>query len=290
MLAVAACLCLFFLGWGLLHDAGEETPWVTAGIGASLILGGAVLMREAVLKRSPRVLPASAYPHNFGGEPFKTAANARNADKLTIERNAAILQEITRKSDAAEVLGGFGPVHREIFDLCDAYLTKNDQELRHIGTGSPRLGPLRKGREKVARYHRYHLLKWAEIETGNMNRKAMEMPAPRDKIDAAQGALGVIEFALGFYPDDRSLIDSRTALSEILVSIEVTALAEDAEREVFQGNFREARRNYRDALFLLGRDNVHNESRDIAAGRIKAEIEKLDQAEDGDIINAATSQ
>jgi hypothetical protein len=290
LLASAVCLFLFFLGWGLLHDAGEETPSITSGIGALLLLGGAVLMREALLKRSVHAVQgASQLQHIRDDMRPRPPLPPQTSDKLTIERNAALISEIGRKSDAAEVLGSYAAVHREIFDLCDAYLTKSGLELRHIGIGSPRLGALRKGRETVSRYHRYHLLRWAEIETGNLNRRAMETAAASDKVDAAHSALGIIDFALGFYPEERPLIDSRAALGEIVVSIEVSALVEEAEREVFQGNIRNARRNYRDALFLLGRDNVHNEGRDIAAERIIAEIEKLDRADYGRGGAASTS-
>lgn len=279
LLTFAVCLFLFFLSWGLLHDAGEEMPWIMSAIGSSLVLGGAVLIREAILRRSPfQSVPKIHHP---AAEVYPRPGARGSSDKLTIDRNAALVREIMRKSDAAQVLSSFGAVHREIFDLCDAYLTKNEQELRHISHGSPRLGPLKKGRNTVSRYHRYHLLRWAEIETGNLNRRAVESSGPRDKMVAAQSALGVIDLALSYYPEERSLIDSRGALSEIMVSMEISVLADEAEREAFRGNVRKARRNYRDALFLLGRDNVHNEGRDIAAERIIAEMEKLDRADDG---------
>ncbi|MEP6944650.1 MAG: hypothetical protein ABJA02_01950 [Acidobacteriota bacterium] len=180
------------------------------------------------------------------------------------------------------MLGSFAAIHREIFELCDAYLNKNDLELRHIGNGSPRLGPLRKGRDTVARYHRYHLLKWAEIEIGNLNRVSAENAQSTEKLDAAHNAIGVLDYALGFYPEDRSLLDSRAALSEMFVSVEVSRLVDGAEHEAFQGNLKQAKRNYREALYVLGKDSIFNEGRELAAGRILQEIEKLDRFENGD--------
>ena len=52
VLAVAISAAFFFLVWGILHDGGEETPWITAGIGASILLSGAVILREIVLRRA----------------------------------------------------------------------------------------------------------------------------------------------------------------------------------------------------------------------------------------------
>ena len=52
VLAVAVSTAFFFVVWGILHDSGEETPWVTAGISASLLLGGAVILRVVILRRA----------------------------------------------------------------------------------------------------------------------------------------------------------------------------------------------------------------------------------------------
>jgi len=64
-------------------------------------------------------------------------------------------------------------------------------------------------------------------------------------------------------------------LGELIVSITVTDLVERAERAVFKNELREAISLYRDALFYLGRDNLHTEERQKAANRLIAEIEKL---------------
>src|SRR5258706_2420624 len=57
VLAVAVSAASFFLIWGILHDEGEDTPWVTAGVSSSLLLIGAVVVSGGVLPRSrPPVL------------------------------------------------------------------------------------------------------------------------------------------------------------------------------------------------------------------------------------------
>jgi hypothetical protein len=67
----------------------------------------------------------------------------------------------------------------------------------------------------------------------------------------------------------------------MVVSFKVSDFVERAERAVFDGAFGTARRFYREALFVLGRDNIHNEGRVQAAQRIDAELEKLSDVENG---------
>lgn len=275
-LAVSAALGFFFLAWGILHDAGEETPWITAGIGASLLLFGAVLLRELVLRRfRNRFIRRENLLDKQIKQVYSRIEPIRAADKLTIERNAVLIGEIKRKSEAAKVLGKLAAAHREVFELCDSYLEKNESELRTIGAGSPRLGPLIKGKESAGRHHHYHMLRWAELETSELSQAARDRPKLDEKLEAANKAIGVIEFALGYYPYDRSLIESREVLGEMAVSIEVTGIVEEAEQAAFQGNVKQARSLYRDALFRLGRDDQNFGNREAAAERINRELEKL---------------
>ena len=52
VLTAAVSIAFFFLLWGILRDEGDETPWVTSGVGASIILGGAAVLREVILRRA----------------------------------------------------------------------------------------------------------------------------------------------------------------------------------------------------------------------------------------------
>ena len=49
----------------------------------------------------------------------------------------------------------------------------------------------------------------------------------------------------------------------------------EAERAAFKGDYTQARSLYRDALYDLGRDNIHSPGRLQAAQRINAEIDRL---------------
>src|ERR1044072_3130633 len=56
VMAGAVCALLFFLMWGLLHDGGDEMPWITAGVASSILMATAVVLREFILRRTPAQL------------------------------------------------------------------------------------------------------------------------------------------------------------------------------------------------------------------------------------------
>ena len=278
VLAAAVAIAFFFLVWGILHDGGDETPWVTAGIGASIILSGAVILRELVLRRARnRYLSEQRHFDRQLRQVYSRIESDRHSDKLTIEQNAEMLRNIERKSRAARTLGKFSAVHREVFELCGEYLGRNELELQNIGTGSPRLGPLRKSRDGVVQNHRFHLMKWAEIESRELTHEAKNRVVLAEKVEAAQSAINVIDAALAYYPNERDLLESRDVVLEMITSIKVSHWVEEAERAAFKGDYNEARSHYRDALFYLGRENVGSEDRTILAEKINREIERLRQ-------------
>lgn len=283
VLSVAISAAFFFLVWGILNDGGEPTPWITSGISASILLCGAVILREVILRRArTRFLRQQKRMDNSVFDAYSRMGETRSQHKLTLEKNASILKEIKQKSDAAQVLNKFSSGHREVFELCGEYLALNEGELKGVSAGSPRLTALLKGRSKAAEYHRFHMLRWAEIESRSMTNDATSRVNTNEKIEAAQNALNVIEVALASYPTENSLIESRELLSEMVVSIKVSHWVERAERAAFKGDYTKAKSLYRDALFYLGRDNIYNDDREQAAALINAEIEKIRVLEGSD--------
>ena len=283
VLSVAISAAFFFLVWGILHDGGEETPWVTAGISASLLLCVAAILREVILRRARnQFLRQQRRMDDRVSDAYSRIGEKRSHDKLTLEKNSAILNSIRQKSEAAKVLNKFSAGHREVFELCGEYLARNESELRTVNAGSPRLGALLKGRATATEYHRFHMLRWAEIKARALTNEVTSGVCTPKKIEAAQNALGVIESALASYPSEPSLLESQELLREMTVSIKVSHLAERAERAAFKGNYSQAKSLYRDALFYLGRDNVHTDERQQAARLINTEIEKIRMIESGD--------
>src|SRR5687767_13331390 len=91
VLAVGVAVAFFFLFWGVLHDAGEETPWVTAGVSASMLLCGAAVLREIILRRARHRLLGQQRRMRSSVANFADPLDSRHPDKLTLEKNAAVL-------------------------------------------------------------------------------------------------------------------------------------------------------------------------------------------------------
>ncbi len=278
VLAMAVAAAFFFLVWGILHDNAVETPWVTSSVSASIVLAGAVILREVILRRARNRF----FRHQRALDSAKSyyGSERRGESKLSIERNAAIIKQIRQKSEAANVLNTLSAGHREVFELCAEYLALVDRDLKSINAGSKRLEPLLKGRLRAVEYHRFHMLSWAEIETRTLTNDALTRADIDEKVKAAQDALNVIDAALMVYPSEQALLDSKELLGEMAVSIKVSHWVEEAERAAFKGDYAGAKGLYRDALFSLGRDNVHNAERERAALRINQEIERIRLMED----------
>lgn len=278
ILAAAIAIAFFFLVWGILQEGDEQMPWIPAGIGASLILAGAVVLREIILRRArKRFLAAQKrLDYNLNNVSVRAKSNAPEK-KLSLERNAEIIKQIRKKSDAAKVLMKLSEGHLEVAEICREYLEINKRELENVGTGSPRLAALRKGKEIVAELHKFHLLTWAEIESRALTQEAKNRVTITEKTETAQKALNVLNSALLYYPDERQLTESEEAVREFLVSIKVAHWIEQAERSAFKGNNKRAISHYKDALFFLARETKQNEETDLIAEKINGEIKKLQE-------------
>lgn len=269
ILCIAVSAAFFFIVWGLLRDVGVETPWATAGVGASILLAGSVVLREFVLR-----------PAKLRARQTKRQPDAATADgKLTVEQSASLLNEIKRRSDAANVLGTFSAGHKQVFELCAEYLNLIEAELQRMNPGSPRLKPFLDGRARAANAHRFHMLRWAEIEATELTRLAQSDDGTEDRARAAQKALSVINTALVAYPGERALIESKSLLTELAVSVEVRDHIARAESALREGDTTGAIRYYKEALFSLARDNISTPGREQAAERINKELESIRMAE-----------
>jgi len=276
ILAAAIAIAFFFLVWGILHEGDEQVPWIPAGFGASLILIGAVFLREIVLRkvRNRYLLVQKRLDFNLSKVPLHKK-NVAGDQKLSLEKNAEIIKQIQKKSEAARILMKLADGHQEVFEICGEYLEINKRELEHVGVGSPRLAGLRRGREIVKNLHRFHLLTWAEIESRQLTQDAGNRATIAEKTETAQKALNVIQSALRHYPNEQRLIDSEEAIKEFVTSIKVAHFIEQAERSAFKGNYKRAVSHYKDALFFLARENNPGQETERLAEQINIEIQKI---------------
>src|SRR5258705_13830791 len=116
ILAASAAIAFFFLVWGILNDGREETPWIPAGLGAAIVLSSAVILRELILREVRNRFLASQRQIDRSVRGISKRIHEREPSKLTLERNATLLHDISRKSEAAKVLGRYADGHREVFE------------------------------------------------------------------------------------------------------------------------------------------------------------------------------
>ncbi|HEX6280484.1 MAG TPA: hypothetical protein VFZ49_10795, partial [Pyrinomonadaceae bacterium] len=174
-LAVAVAVGVFFLVWAILAETQEENPWITAGLFSSVTMISAVVVREVILRyrRETIALEQRRLDQSLLSA-RSVSRHEPDATKLTLERNAYLVAEIVRKSEAASVLGKLAESHREVFELCERYIEVATKELAKVNVGSPRLAAITRGRSKAERLHRHHMMQWAEIEVGSNSLAASE--------------------------------------------------------------------------------------------------------------------
>ncbi|MGI8469217.1 MAG: hypothetical protein ACR2N3_12275 [Pyrinomonadaceae bacterium] len=276
ILAAAVAVAVFFLAWAILNEGEEEMPLISAGLVASMILAGSVILREVILRSARyRLLVAQARLDRNINTVRRQSHNIPTTAKLTIDKNNEILREIERKSLAAQNTGKFPESHWQVFELCHEYLHRSERELEIAGNGSPRVAVLRKSREKARGLHKYHLLAWSSLESRALVQEAKAGATISKKLENAAKALTVLDSALEFYPNERELLESTKAIREFISTVKVSHWIEQAERFAFKGNYKRAISHYRDALFYLARENVKSEERDSIAAKINLEIEKI---------------
>jgi len=274
--AAAITIALFFLVWGILNEANEPTPWIGAGVFAGIVLAGAVLLREVILRmhRNRRLADHARLEKTL--KLVSAFSNVDDRKKISLEQNKAWVAHIVQKSEAAKVLGRISEAHRNVFDLCERYLGDIADEIPYITPGSPRIAAFRTSAKRIQRLHKYHLLRWAELETSELRFGIQSRATIEDNLNSNRHAAKVLSFALGYYPDDPDLNASMAVVSDARLMISAAELTESAEKERTGGNPQAALELYRDALDVLTRNQAEiDESRERIIGGISAKIETI---------------
>ena len=216
ILVLAAATFAFVMG--LSTEVVQNGLWVTAGMIAAGVIVAGVVLRELILRnvRERRVAKTDLLDRNLKRS---AASNEAPRSKFTLEKNAAALDNIRRRSDAANLFGRISAGHREVFELCDEYREIVAKELPNVHPDSPRLKAFTKGSVLAGKLHRHHMLRWAEIEAHALTTEAQGSETAVGKALYAQRAKDAIDFALSRYPDDRALRESADVLDEIILSL-----------------------------------------------------------------------
>lgn len=140
--------------------------------------------------------------------------------KFTLEMNVTALENIRKKSQAANVLSRSADGHMEVFELCDVYRRTIANELPNIHPDSPRLSPLIRGNFEAAKLQKFHLLRWAELESRSYANNARNAANADKRTEYTIRARQTIQFALERFPEIRELQESADLFDELLAQIE----------------------------------------------------------------------
>ena len=268
----SAALALFFLLWFILHTGNDEsdTSWIPAGLTASVLFLVAVAAREVVLRRA-----LTRHILEKERQDYRVTDFNRKRKTVSLEHFSSKLRAIAKRSASADVKEDSAEAHLEVYQACRDYLRKVDSAVRSARPGSQVQFTLRAGQERAQSLKKHHLLKWASIASRDWTNEAQRRVLPKEKLEAAQKALDVIESALKVYPEEEQLLASAFAIKDHIASLRVAQWIERAERAAFKGHYRRAIEYYKDALFYLSREEMSEELGDQIAEHIETEVEHL---------------
>jgi hypothetical protein len=271
--AIAASSVLFFASWWMLSTGGDEAPWISAGLAASMVLVVALSARQVVMRRAwTRYL----LEHNAPEHSARLSGDHGVSGKKTYSATAhsAALRALQNQSAETDA-GSRVESHLEMFKHCQNFVASADEALRSNSLTGEKRSIFRAGQERARVLEKHHMLTWARESSLALTHEAQCRARMSDKIETAYRALDCLDAALKVYPTEKELDASKSAIWEFIASVKVAHWIELAERAAFKGHYRRAINRYQDALFYLNRDTANDEVRVAGAERIGREIEAL---------------
>jgi len=273
--AIILAAGLFFALWWILVSGGDESPWLPAGLAASVVLLVALSAREVVMRRAwTRYLLENGIPESRRSS--RSHSSGRSQKKtFSSSLHSAALRAIQKQSSAADRPGSTPEMHLDVAQLCHDYLASTEEAIKSGSLRGEKGIALRAGQERVRALHRHHLLTWARAQSQSLAHEAQQRARTFDKIETATRAMDCIDSALRVYPDETELNESKVAIEEFIASVKVAHWVELAERSAFKGHYARAINRYRDALYYLNQDVVKEDVRLAGTQKIEREIEEL---------------
>ena len=272
--AIIIAAALFFGLWWILVKGGDEAPWLTAGLAASVVLLVALSAREVLMRRAwTRYLLENGINQRSHSRSRESSRSHKRGFSTSV--HSAALRAIQKRSTAADATGSTAEAHLDVAQMCHDYLASSDEVIKSGSFGSEKGIAIRAGQERVRALHKHHLLTWARGQSRALLHEAQQRARTFDKIETATRAMDCIDSTLRVYPEEVELNESRVAIGEFIASVKVAHWVELAERSAFKGHYRRAIDRYRDALFYLNQGMVKEDVRNAGAEKIEGEIEKL---------------
>jgi hypothetical protein len=271
--AIAGAGVLFFALWWMLVTGGDEAPWISAGLAASVVLLVSLSAREVVMRRAwtRYLLENGVQEHSSRVNPDPTVPVQKTYSSKAHTANLRALQKQSAEADASSRPES----HLEMFELCQSFLARTEEALNSNSLNAERRSIFRAGQERARALEKHHMLTWARESSLALTHEAQRRARTSDKIETAYRALDCLDSALKVFPTESELNASKLAIWEFIASVKVAHWVELAERAAFKGHYRRAINRYKDALFYLSRDTVKDEVRIAGAERITREIDLL---------------
>jgi tetratricopeptide (TPR) repeat protein len=267
--AIVATVVLFFALWWMFVTGGDESPWIPAGLAASVVLLVALSAREVVMRRR---WTKHFLEHGVRDRSREVNSSARRHYSTT--SLSSTLRSIQKQSVAADT-SNLADSHLDVFHLCRDYLTSAEEALQSNNLPAEKRVALRSGLDRARILQKHHLLTWARESSRALTSEAQQRARTFDKIETANKAAQCLDSALEVYPAEPELVASKLALAEYIASIKVAHWVEMAERAAFKGHYRRAIERYKDALFYLTRETVNEEVRVTGEKKLRDEIAEL---------------
>ena len=229
LIVTAFSIGSFVLVVGILGESGNENGVAVGAIVAVASFVAGVLTREIILRhaREQHLLERKRLDANLRA-PLGTLRERTGAKKFSLEMNAAALDQIRRKSEAANEFSRVSDGHLEVFELCDEYRNIVVAEIPRVHPDSPRLSPMIRGQRIASKLQKFHLLRWAELESRALTSVAQKASDPMERVDYTLRARQTIQFALERFPDVKELHESVDVLDELLAQWENADSAESS--------------------------------------------------------------
>ncbi|HEX7295922.1 MAG TPA: hypothetical protein VF251_09245 [Pyrinomonadaceae bacterium] len=273
IIAIVSAVLLFLLLWWMMVSGGDEAPWLPAGLITVVFLLVALSAREVLMRRAwtRYLLENGIKPHSSS----RSSQSSTQKKTFSVTLHSAALRAIQKQSAAADLPSATPDAHLDVAFLCQDFLASTDEVLRSGNFSSEKGIALKSGQERVRALHKHHLLIWARDHSRALTHEAQHKARTSDKIETANKALECIDSALGMYPHEVELNESKIAIAEFIASVRVAHWVELAERSAFKGQYRRAIDRYKDALFYLNDEAVKPDVKAAGTERIEREIGRL---------------
>jgi hypothetical protein len=272
LVLVVIAVLLSFISWLITREFDEEISLIVFAIVFLTVLGVGSFIRSK-LKRSVQTKILIA--NNKQNDRIRIRKKEESETKLSVTANSNLVSQIEKKSEAANLLGRIPKVHLEVFECCNEYLEIIDDELKRVGAGSPRLISFLKGRERIKKLHKKHLLQWAETEASELISQSNRLDSLSERIRIGKKTLIVLESALEFYPNEKRLMESREALERFVSSALISESMENAEKCLAAADDVSATKYYYQALEEIERSKAPAYEKEPISAHINQEISRL---------------